>query len=208
MASLGDRIDRKPEQVVREVMDFLKGRLALAITTFPAKLAITTFPAKVEGTTAGSTLIEEGIIRPDVVAAVLAADFSDVHDTLERARALDALRRTDGFDDLMTGFKRVMKIIPDDLDPEPVAPERLASGPERALWDAFERARAAIEDRSLSAKDRLAAMAAMRPQVDAFFDAVLVMDPDPGIRRHRLSMLARIRDTFRTFADFGQVAVG
>jgi glycyl-tRNA synthetase beta chain len=63
-------------------------------------------------------------------------------------------------------------------------------------------------DPRLPATDRLAAMAALRPQVDAFFDAVLVMDPDPAVRHHRLSMLARIRDTFRTFADFGQVAVG
>ncbi len=179
---VADRVDRKAEEVAREVAAFLGGRLGFAL--------------------------EQDDLRPDVVAAVLAAGFADVHDARERARALHALTAKDGFDDLMTGFKRVMKIIPDDLDPEPVAPERLASGPERALWDAFERARAAIEDRSLPAADRLAAMAAMRPQVDAFFDAVLVMDPDPGIRRHRLSMLARIRDTFRTFADFGQVAVG
>jgi len=63
-------------------------------------------------------------------------------------------------------------------------------------------------DTKRPAADRIAAIAALRPQVDAFFDAVLVMDPDPAVRHHRLSMLATIRNTFRTFADFGQVVVG
>lgn len=186
VGGVAERIDRKAEDVAAEVVAFLGGRLGFALEN--------------------ERVDQEGL-RPDVVAAVLAAGFSDVHDARERARALDALCRATGFDDLMIGFKRVMKIIPDGFDPEAVAPERLAAGPERDLWDAFERARAGM-DPALPASDRLAAMAALRPQVDAFFDAVLVMDPDPGIRHHRLSMLARIRDTFRTFADFGQVVVG
>jgi glycyl-tRNA synthetase beta chain len=181
VAGVADRIERKAEDVADEVVAFLGGRLAFALE-------------------------QEGL-RADVVAAVLTAGCSNVHDARERARALDALRRTDGFGDLMTGFKRVMKIIPDGFEAEAVAPERLAAGPERDLWDAFGRARDRM-DPGLPATDRLAAMAALRPQVDAFFDAVLVMDPDLSVRHHRLSMLARIRDTFRTFADFSQVVVG
>lgn len=181
VAGVAERIERKAGDVAAEVVTFLSGRLAFALE-------------------------QEGL-RPDVVAAVLAPGLTDAHDARERARALDALCRSDGFDDLMTGFKRVMKIIPEGFDPEAVAPERLAAGPERDLWDAFERARDRM-DLARPAADRLAAMASIRPQVDAFFDAVLVMDPDPAVRHHRLSMLARIRDTFRSFADFSQVVVG
>jgi glycyl-tRNA synthetase beta chain len=154
-------------------------------------------------------LLREEKLRYDVVDAALNADagIGDVHDAVERARALDALRRSDGFDDLMVSFRRVVKIIPDGFDPQPVSPERLAEGPERALWDAYAKARDAIRDKNLPAAERLAAMASLRPTVDAFFDEVLVMDPDEQVRTARLSLLAEIRTTFGTFADFAQVVV-
>jgi glycyl-tRNA synthetase beta chain len=154
----------------------------------------------------GYALREAGL-RYDVVEAALEAGTGDVHDAACRARALDALRRSDGSDDLMVSFRRVVKIIPDGFAPGAVTPERLATGPERDLWDAFAKSRDGITDRGRPAADRLAAMAALRPQVDAFFDAVLVMDPDEAVRAHRLSMLDEIRRTFRTFADFARVVV-
>jgi len=151
-------------------------------------------------------LREEGV-RYDVSAAALEAGIGDVHDAAQRARALDALRRSDGFDDLMVSFRRVVKIIPEGFHPEPVVSDRLQAGPERALWDAYVKGRDAIVDRNRPATERLAAMAALRPQVDAFFEAVLVMDPDEAVRTLRLSMLAEIAATFRTFADFARVVV-
>ena len=52
----------------------------------------------------------------------------------------------------------------------------------------------------------MAALATLRPPVDAFFEAVLVNDPDPEIRANRLTLLARLRDTMHLVADFSKVA--
>jgi glycyl-tRNA synthetase beta chain len=158
-------------------------------------------------------LREEGL-RYDVVIAALNAGIQDVYDAVRRARALDDLRCRGGdFDDVMTCFRRVVKIIPSDFSLteeevlEELLPERLGAGPERALWDAFVNARTTIRDPSLPASDRLAAMATLRPYIDSFFEAVLVMDPEENVRRRRLSLLREISRTFNRFADFGQVVV-
>jgi glycyl-tRNA synthetase beta chain len=44
-------------------------------------------------------------------------------------------------------------------------------------------------------------LAALREPVDAFFDAVLVMDEDPALRANRLALLARLKALFDRIAD-------
>ncbi len=51
----------------------------------------------------------------------------------------------------------------------------------------------------------LEAVATLRPQVDAFFDQVMVMDPDPEVRTSRLALLASIVKSFSGIADFSEI---
>ncbi len=48
-------------------------------------------------------------------------------------------------------------------------------------------------------------LAALRGPIDAFFDAVLVMDPDEALRTNRLRLLNRFVALFERFADFGKL---
>ena len=41
----------------------------------------------------------------------------------------------------------------------------------------------------------------MKEPVDAFFDAVMVMDEDPVLRNNRLALLARLKALFDDIAD-------
>jgi glycyl-tRNA synthetase beta chain len=51
----------------------------------------------------------------------------------------------------------------------------------------------------------LDALARLRPQVDTFFDRVLVNAPDAALRANRLSLLAQLRALFTRIADFSQL---
>ena len=46
----------------------------------------------------------------------------------------------------------------------------------------------------------LSRLALLRPQVDAFFDSVMVNVDDPAIRANRLALLKRLADRFRAVA--------
>ena len=48
-------------------------------------------------------------------------------------------------------------------------------------------------------------MATLRPVVDAFFDKVMVMDPDPELRAGRLHLLATVLRRFAGIADFSEI---
>ena len=56
---------------------------------------------------------------------------------------------------------------------------------------------------SIAAK--LGEIASLRPQVDLFFDKILVNDPDPAIRQNRLALLDSLLTEFSTIADFSEI---
>ena len=91
-------------------------------------------------------------------------------------------------------------------DGHPVA-GALVEPAEATLHAALEEARGRI-DAALAAEDfagAMAALAALRRPVDAFFDHVLVNAPEPDLRRNRLLMLAQIRAGLHRVADFSLI---
>ena len=51
----------------------------------------------------------------------------------------------------------------------------------------------------------LCRLASLRAVVDDFFDQVMVMDEDPGIRANRLALLASLGEMFLRTADLSQL---
>jgi glycyl-tRNA synthetase beta chain len=51
----------------------------------------------------------------------------------------------------------------------------------------------------------MAALASLRAPIDAFFNGVMVNDPDPDKRAFRLGLLARFRDAVHRVADFSRI---
>jgi glycyl-tRNA synthetase beta chain len=84
---------------------------------------------------------------------------------------------------------------------------RLVLPAEQQLHAALAARRGAL-DASLAAGDyatALASLAGLRPAVDAFFDGVLVNDPDPALRDNRLALLATLRAQFTRIADLSRL---
>jgi glycyl-tRNA synthetase beta chain len=79
---------------------------------------------------------------------------------------------------------------------------------EKALAVALSQATPRAES-AVAAEDyegAMAALAELRPAVDAFFDKVTVNDPDPALRANRLRLLNQLREATRAVADFGRIA--
>ena len=51
----------------------------------------------------------------------------------------------------------------------------------------------------------LEAIAKLRPQIDKFFDEVMVMDPNPAVRDENLKLLGLIVSDFRQIADISEI---
>ena len=87
--------------------------------------------------------------------------------------------------------------------PSPTRGEGVESTLLVALDAAEPRAVAAIEAEDFTAA--MAALASLRAPIDAFFDGVMVNDPDAAVRAFRLGLLARFRDAVHRVADFSKI---
>ncbi|WP_420023483.1 glycine--tRNA ligase subunit beta [Cereibacter azotoformans] len=158
-------------------------------------------------------LREQGI-RHDVIDACLAMPGNDDLTLLvKRAEALSAFLKTDDGTNLLQGFKRANNILAQAEARDGVEysfgadPKFAETEAERALFAALEQAEAAIAP-ALQAEDfgaAMAAMAALRAPIDAFFDTVQVNADNPVLRRNRLNMLHSIRATCASVADLTRI---
>jgi glycyl-tRNA synthetase beta chain len=148
----------------------------------------------------------------DVVKAVLAAGSEDIRDAATRADAVTAVRDSEDFAAVSAAFKRMKNILAQatekGIESAPVVNETLLTDPsELALHNAaFRLAKRVTGLRA--AKEyigALEAIATLRPQVDAFFDAVMVMDPNEDVRANRLALLHRVLTDFGGIADFSEI---
>ena len=143
----------------------------------------------------------------DEINAVLAGRWEALPDVAERLEAIHRVRPTPDFEPLAASFKRIRNILrqasfTSDAAPDPAL---LEPGPERDLYDQAGRIR--DQASGLSYQEALAAIATLRPQVDLFFDKVLVMAPDPAIRNNRLAFLSQLLRDFSTIADFSEIVI-
>jgi glycyl-tRNA synthetase beta chain len=149
----------------------------------------------------------------DVVAAVLAAGSDDVRDAIARAQAVTAVRASADFEAVSAAFKRMKNILGQarekgygDLDVHEVDVENVH--PTQAdLKQAAQVLQFKVEQLRAGHQyvPALEAVATLRPQVDAFFDQVMVMDPDEKVRRSRLALLTSILKSFSGIADFSEI---
>ncbi|MCF8036325.1 MAG: glycine--tRNA ligase subunit beta [Desulfobacteraceae bacterium] len=157
-------------------------------------------------------LLEDSGIPRDLAAAAISASADNICDVRRRAGALQRMKSAPDFDSLAVGFKRVVNIIrkadPADTTDSKVSPDLFADPAETALHEAALRAREGVL-RHLKQKEIDAAfteIGGLKPQVDAFFDTVLVMAGDPAIRKNRLALLKQISDLFDRLADFSRIS--
>ncbi|RMH49844.1 MAG: glycine--tRNA ligase subunit beta [Alphaproteobacteria bacterium] len=153
-------------------------------------------------------------IRHDVIDACLASPGNDDLVLLvARVRALQDFLSTEDGANLLAGWRRAASIVAAEerkdgveysFDPDPAFAEEPA---ERALFATLSEAQGRI-DAALAAEDfaaAMAAMAALRAPIDAFFDQVLVNAENPVVRRNRLCLLHRVRSVMGRVADFARI---
>jgi glycyl-tRNA synthetase beta chain len=153
-------------------------------------------------------------VRHDIIDACLAMEGNcDLTLLVKRAEALAAVTKTEDGANLLQGYKRAVNILTQAEAKDGVEysfgadPKFAETDAERALFAALDTAEAAITP-AMAAEDfatAMAAMAALRAPIDAFFTAVQVNAENPIIRRNRLNLLHRIRAICSGVADLSRI---
>jgi len=101
--------------------------------------------------------------------------------------------------DVAQAIRQHEAVAPLSYTPEPAEATLIA-----ALDGAEPRAAAAVESEDF--EGAMAALASLRAPIDAFFDSVIVNDPEPAKRAARLSLLERVRVAVHKVADFSKIS--
>ena len=158
-------------------------------------------------------LRDEGI-RHDVIDACLSmAGNDDLALVVARARAVQAVLSTDDGENLIQGYRRANNILTqaeakDGVEYRFGADMKFAeTDEERALFAALAAAREAANP-ALASEDfaaAMAALAALRGPIDAFFEKVQVNADSEIVRRNRLNLLHEIVETCGKVADLSRI---
>ncbi len=148
----------------------------------------------------------------DIVDAVLSFGSSDIRDAISRADAVTEARTSPEFISVAAAFKRMKNILAQaaakGVYPAAHVDDHLLIEPaERTLQTSSRTVATSVID--FTHKElywsALAAIATLRPEVDAFFEAVMVMVPDEAVRANRLALIQKVLQDFSGIADFSEI---
>jgi len=150
----------------------------------------------------------------DTVRAVMAssADPNNIVETMARAEAVAAVRGSEDFKQISMAFKRIKNILSQARDTgveigDAFHPEFMQQKEEKLLMEETRRISSHVEQLQKEGRyvDALTEISKLRPAVDNFFDKVMVMVEDPGLRKARLALLSALLQNFSTIADFSEI---
>ncbi len=162
---------------VAEVADFMQARLAVLLQNDYAQ---------------------------DTVAAVLAQRPDRLDDLADKLQAVESFKKLPEAAALAAANKRVQNLLKKaDAQLGAVQENLLQEDAERALFTATQALRPTVQN-ALAQHDfqaALTALAAVKPQVDAFFDHVMVMAEDAAVKQNRLNLLNELATLMNAVAD-------
>ena len=162
---------------VTEVADFMQARLAVLLQNDYAQ---------------------------DTVAAVLAQRPDRLDNLADKLQAVESFKKLPEAAALAAANKRVQNLLKKaDAQLGAVQENLLQEDAERALFAATQALRPTVQA-ALAKHDfqaALTALAAVKPQVDAFFDNVMVMADDAAVKQNRLNLLNELSQLMNAVAD-------
>lgn len=145
-------------------------------------------------------------VNPSIISAVINSGEREIVKLSQKIKALASIVQDDGFKEMFSTFKRVANIIKNmDVKAEMTVDEKLFDNSyEKELYAAFKTVTSKTYN---SFEENLDALFALKPQIDAFFDNVMVNTEDLNVRANRQNLIASIYNAFKSIADIKEISI-
>ncbi|MEE3704140.1 glycine--tRNA ligase subunit beta [Campylobacter sp. CX2-8023-23] len=140
--------------------------------------------------------------NPSVIKACLNSGISDIKRLNSAIIALDEISKDSEFKENFSTFKRLANIIKDSKIIK-VDESLMEHESERALHLAFTSLKLDISD----TKGYLSTLFNLKPQIDEYFDNVMINSDDPKIKANRISIIGQIYQAFLKVADIKEITI-
>ena len=145
-------------------------------------------------------------VNPSVISAVLSTGEREVLAIDAKIEAVNNIVKGENFSSVFSTFKRVANITKDfDVSHDLyIDTDLLSEDAEKALYTAFTKQQKEIYT---SYEAELDALFALRPELDSFFDNVMVNAEDEAVRTNRKSLVGSIYKALLNIADIKEISV-
>jgi len=141
-------------------------------------------------------------VNPSVIKAVLASGDTNLIEIDKKIKALNEIVNSDDFDEVFTTFKRVANIVK-DYEVGEIDESLLIEEAEKALFKAYEE-KSSIKGDYLEKMD---ALFSLKPEIDNFFDNVMVNVDDEKLKTNRKNLIGNIYKSFSNIADIKEITI-
>ncbi|HHH19397.1 MAG TPA: glycine--tRNA ligase subunit beta [Campylobacterales bacterium] len=144
--------------------------------------------------------------NPSVITAVLESGEQDINEIAKKVAALNSIVAQPSFKEQFSTFKRVANISKEvDLDGDLRIDSSLFEiEREGELYSAYQET---MQKEYESYEAKLEAMFALKPQLDNYFDDVLVNAEEKAIKINRQHTVASIYKSFKEIADIKEISI-
>jgi glycyl-tRNA synthetase beta chain len=149
-----------------------------------------------------------GFAYDEIAAAMAAGWAASLTDLVDRIAALKTMRNEPNFLSILDSAKRIANITSGHKDGK-VETSRFEIDAEKRLNDLASTVSQQIEEMVAERNYRraLESFAAMAPELETFFDEVMVMVDDPAVRSNRMSLLRKVGNAVLRIADVTRIVV-
>ena len=145
-------------------------------------------------------------VNPSVISAVFQSGERDIVEISKKIDALNQIVEQKYFKESFSTFKRVANIIKDiKLEDEISVDKALFEHKEESVL--FESYLKVSQKEYKNYKDKLDALFGLKPEIDNFFDEVMVNVEDEKIRNNRKNLIALIYKEFESIADIKEITL-
>jgi len=154
------------------------------------------------------TILEQTFAYDEVAAAMEGGWAASLTDLSDRVEALRAVREDANFLSILDSAKRIANITAGH-DATKVDASRLEHDTEKRLNDLADLVGGQIDELVAARNYRpaLESFAALAPELEKFFDDVMVMVDDESVRRNRMSLLRKVGNAVKKIGDVTKIVV-
>ncbi|RLA72897.1 MAG: glycine--tRNA ligase subunit beta, partial [Epsilonproteobacteria bacterium] len=145
-------------------------------------------------------------VNPSIIEAVLSTGERELLALSKKIEALNNIANSEGFSEAFSTFKRVANITKDiDLSADLTVDEKLFDDKsEEVLYASYSKVTTTSYN---SYEEELDALLALKPELDKFFEDVMVNVEDEAVKSNRKALVANIYKSILNIADIKEVSV-
>jgi glycyl-tRNA synthetase beta chain len=170
----------KDDNVLNDVIDFITGRFI--------------------------SYMKDKNYSTDIINAVVSTGNYNLYRAYLKIETIQEFKNLEEFNNVMTVFKRVGKIIPENFEIN-FDESLLQNEEEKTLFEKYKELNLKVNNliKQKNYKEALKELLTIKPYIDNFFDNVMVMVEDEKLKNNRLSLLKMVNEMFKNIADFTKI---